>query len=250
MTRPQATPPAIPSIVDVVTDRELFAPQFPAATWRTWFVILKALFALPMTAAEQATYRRHTGRQAMPTQPAREGWFVVGRRGGKSRMAALVAVYLACFRDYRPYLAPGERGTIMLIAADRRQARTVFRYITGLLDSVPMLASLIERRTRDTIHLRNRVTIEIHTASFRAVRGYTICAAVLDEVAFWPSEDSANPDTEVIQALRPAMATIPSALLLAISSPYARCGALWDAWRAHFGKDDDPVLVWQAEPWP
>ena len=43
------------------------------------------------------------------------------------------------------------------------------------------------------------------------------------------------------------MATVPGALLLCISSPYARRGALWEAHRKHFGKEDDPVLVWQAD---
>ena len=42
------------------------------------------------------------------------------------------------------------------------------------------------------------------------------------------------------------MATIPGAMLLCASSPYARRGALWDAHRRHFGKDGDPILVWQA----
>ena len=43
------------------------------------------------------------------------------------------------------------------------------------------------------------------------------------------------------------MATVPGALLLCISSPHARRGALWEAYRAHWGQDDDPVLVWQAD---
>ena len=42
------------------------------------------------------------------------------------------------------------------------------------------------------------------------------------------------------------MATIPGAMLLCASSPYARRGALWDAHRRHYGKDGDPVLVWRA----
>jgi hypothetical protein len=121
----------------------------------------------------------------------------------------------------------------------------VFRYVGGLFDGSPMLARLIERRTADAIDLRNGVTIEVHTASFRSVRGYTVVAAVLDEVAFWRSEDSANPDHEIVDALRPAMATVPGALLVGISSPYARRGVLWDAYRRYYRQDGD-VLVWQA----
>jgi hypothetical protein len=110
-----------------------------------------------------------------------------------------------------------------------------------------MLRQLIEGETRESIQLRNRVTIEIHTASFRSTRGYTIVAALLDEIAYWPTdESSAEPDAEVLNALRPALATIPEAMLLAASSPHARKGALWTAYRRHYGRDNDPVLVWQA----
>jgi hypothetical protein len=42
------------------------------------------------------------------------------------------------------------------------------------------------------------------------------------------------------------MATIPGALLVAISSPYARRGELWRAYKDHYGVDGDPVLVWKA----
>ena len=94
---------------------------------------------------------------------------------------------------------------------------------------------------------RNRIAIEIHTASYRSTRGYTIIAALLDEISIWESDEtSAEPDVEVINAIRPGMATIPGAMLLCASSPHARRGALWEAHRKHFGQDGDPVLVWQA----
>ena len=167
-------------------------------------------------------------------------------RGQESHRGA-IAVFVTCFRDYRPILAPGEKAVVMVLAADREQARVVFGYIEALLDGVPMLAALITHRTKEEIHLRNRVTIRVQTASFRAVRGFTVVAAVLDEVAFWRSEDSANPDVEILHALRPAMSTVPHPLLLCISSPYARRGALWEAHHRHYGQDGDPVLVWQAD---
>jgi hypothetical protein len=89
----------------------------------------EALLAPASGSCQHHAYRtrqspRHTGRQRPPEASAREAWVVVGRRGGKSRVAALVAVWLACFNDYRAMLAPGEPGTLMVIAADRRQARS------------------------------------------------------------------------------------------------------------------------------
>jgi hypothetical protein len=110
-----------------------------------------------------------------------------------------------------------------------------------------MLEALIADETKEASELTNGLTIEIHTASFRTLRGYTCIGAVGDEIAFWPSEDSANPDTEILAALRPAMATVPDALLLVISSPYARRGELWAAYEKHFGRGDSDVLVWQAD---
>ena len=69
----------------------------------------------------------------------------------------------------------------MIIAADRRQARVIMRYCLGLLRAVPMLKQLIEGQTAESITLRNRVVIEVHTASFRSTRGYSLIAALCDE---------------------------------------------------------------------
>src|SRR5439155_24772627 len=93
--------------------------------------------------------------------------------------------------------------------------------------------------------LTNGVTIEVHTASFRSIRGYTVVAGALEKIAYWRTDDSANPDKEIVAALRPAMATVPGALLLGISSPYARLGVLWDMHGRYFGREGD-VLVCQA----
>ena len=241
------TPRPPVTVLDAIGDRNLFAPWFAdRGTWEAWLSFLCALFALPMSPEQTEIYRQCTGRTEPPTEAASEAWLVCGRRAGKSFVLALVAVFLACFHDYRQYLAPGERGTVLIIATDRKQARTIFRYIRALLTRVPMLARLVERETTDTFDLSNNVTIEVATANFRSVRGLTIVAALCDELAFWPQENSSSPDEEVLAALRPAMATIPGAKLLCASSPYARRGALWDAHRKHFGKEHDPVLVWQA----
>jgi hypothetical protein len=235
------------NLIEAMADRNLFARWFrDKKTWAAWRAFVAALFALRMTEEQTAIYRECTGRTAPPTSPASEAWLVCGRRAGKSFMLALCAVFLACFHEHRRHLAPGERGTVLVIATNSRQARVIFRYVRALLTRVPMLAKMIDRERADSFDLRNGSTIEVHPASMRTTRGYTIVAALCDEIAFWPHEDAAEPDYEVLNALRPGMATIPGAMLLCASSPYARRGALWDAHRRHFAKDGDPVLVWQA----
>jgi hypothetical protein len=235
------------SIIAATEDPVLFARWFrKRETWASWFAFLKVLFGLPMSEAELATFRSCTGRSSPPIGVTREAHLICGRRAGKSFILAITAVYLACFHDWRGCLSPGERGTIMIIATDRRQARTIFRYIVALL-RVKLLAGLVDRQWAEFVDLTNSVTIEIQTASFRTTRGYTMIAALLDELAFWRSDEgSANPDSEIVAALRPAMSTVPGSMMLCASSPYARRGVLWDAYRKHRGRDGS-VLVWKAD---
>lgn len=235
------------TILDAIHDPQLFRPLFKNLdTWQTWFVVLRAIFALPMTQDDRLLFHHLTGRTTPPREQVQEGWFIKGRRAGGSFIVALIAVFLACFGNYQPHLALGERGIIMIIAADRKQSRVIMRYLSAILQSVPMLAAMIVRQDAESIELDNSIVIEITTANYRTIRGYTVVAALCDEIAFWRSEESANPAEEILAALRPAMATIPGALLLGLSSPYKRSGPLYNAYKRHYGHEDSPVLVIQA----
>src|SRR5262245_60631833 len=176
------------NILQCMDDRNVFESHFRTPTWQVWRGFLSVLFALPLTPQQLLLYQLYTARVTTPARPFYEAWIVAGRRSGKSFILALIAVFLACFTDWRPFLGPGERGTIMLIARDRRQARVLKRFVTGLLDAAPMLRNTIVNETAEAIELRGNVVIEIHTASVRSTRGYTFIAALLDEIAFWPSD--------------------------------------------------------------
>lgn len=234
------------NIITSMDDEGLFAPHFrDRESWLAWRSFLKSMFGLQMDADELAIYQACTGRQEAPTAASSEAWLVVGRRGGKSRILALIATYLAGFVDWQPYLAPGELGYVTITAADRRQGRSILGYARGLLSSTGMLQELVDVNNEETIRLKNRIVIEISTNSFRTIRGRTIIAALNDEIAFWQSEETSNPDAEVLAAQRPAMATVPGAVMLNASSPYGRRGVLYEAYRRHYGKPTGP-LVWKA----
>jgi len=232
------------TVKDLMTDTELFGTQFAGNSWSTWRALVSAFYGLELTNDELADFQAVTGLSEAPSAALSEIWLAVGRRGGKSQMAALLAVFEAAFRDYTDRLSPGEVATVMVLAADRKQARTVFRYISGLLHSNPMLERMILREDKESIELSNRVQVEVGTASFRSVRGYTVAAVIADEIAFWRSDESANPDTEILNALRPAMASL-NGKMICLSSPYSRRGELYRTWKAHYGKPG-PVLVAQA----
>ena len=187
--------------------------------------------------ADLALFKQCTGRTAPSPDGYTEAWLICGRRGGKSKVLAALAVWISCFKDWRPHLSRGEVGVVAVIARDREQAKVIFNYIRGMLDP-PILFDQVLNMTRRSIELRHSVVVEVHTSDYRSVRGRTIVAALCDEIAYWKSEDSATPDVELLNAIRPAMGTIPGSMLLCASSPFARHGALYQAYADFHGRDD------------
>lgn len=243
------------TFAEACRDPELFGDWFEADTWEVWRVIDKALFGEPLDAAELAIFTEITGRTEAPTEPATEGWFICGRRSGKDVKASALATYLATFgaeqMGWLECVVPGETVMVQLIAKDRKQAKVCLGYIKAYFKK-PLLAQMVLKETTEGIELTNGLTIEITTNDVGGTRGPTVAAAVFDEVAFWSSEDSANPDKAVYAAVKPAMVTIPGAMLIGISSPYARRGLLWDKHKRHYGKPGKTLVVkaptWRMNP--
>jgi hypothetical protein len=84
----------------------------------------------------------------------------VGRRGGKSRAVAVLATYLSTLIDYVDVLVTGERGLLLCVAPDIRQASIVHGYIAGILADSELLSPLLDRSTATTLHLTNGIDVE------------------------------------------------------------------------------------------
>src|SRR5213592_3466448 len=67
----------------------------------------------------------------------REIVLALGRRSGKSLMAAVVAVHDAAFRDLGRYLRRRERRYVVVVGASREQAGGTLRFCRELLDGSP-----------------------------------------------------------------------------------------------------------------
>ena len=143
-------------------------------------------------------YRRFTKRDAPPAERVREAWFVIGRRGGKSRAIAVLTVYLACLCKHER-LVKGETGVALVIAPDKKQARVILEYANGIIEDSALLRQTLVKRSAEELQLKGRIKIEVRSSSFRRIRGLTAIAVLADECAFWLSEDSCQPghrDTE------------------------------------------------------
>lgn len=227
-------------------DPALFGQVFAGASWASWRALLIAMLGEALTDAERTLFEAVTGREREPLEPVAEFWGVIGRRGGKTRSMAVLAAYLAACVDHRDVLGPGERGVLPLLAASTQQAGQAFNFVVGVFKGSRGLAELVTSTTADTLTLATGVDIEVRPASWRTIRGVTAVAAIADEIAFWRSDDSANPDREILKALRPALATT-GGLLACISSPHAKRGELYATFKRHYGPDGDPrILVAKA----
>ncbi len=225
-------------------DPDLFGAVLAGESWAAWRVLLIAMVGEELTVEERIVFQALTGREREPLGWIEEFWGIIGRRSGKTRAMAVLAAYIAALCDHSDVLAPGERATLPIMSASIWQAGKMLQYLDldGIFGHVPALKALVTGQTTDSISLSTRVDLECLAASFRTIRGGTAVAIIADEVAFWRNEATANPDVEILNSARPSLATTGGPLI-AISSPYARRGELWNAFKRDFGPNGDPLIL-------
>jgi hypothetical protein len=239
------------NIVKAMADPNLFGPYFgeDLSTWRAWQVALRALYGGPITAeASKQLVKQCTGRDAtlLPRAGFDTALFLVGRRSGKSRTAAAVGAFEAAIAGHERKLAKGERGIVPVISPSRYQSRVVKDYIRSIF-STPLLQTQVASETANGFDLISGTRVEILAGDYRTIRGYTLLAAIVDEICFFglDSESKVRSDTELIRAILPGLATT-GGKLIAISSPYARRGWSYKQHQKCFGNDGASTLVWNA----
>ena len=227
-----------------LSDRNLLGTALgDTASWSTWLTTLRAAAGLPLDDQQTQSLAAVSGGRAAPTRRVRELWAVVGRGGGKSRMAAACAVHSALLQQHK--LSPGEIGFILVLSPTTQQAKVVFGYCMGFIEQSPVLHQELASVTASEIRLRNGVVIGTHPNSFRSVRGRSLLAVIFDEVSFWRDESSALPDLEAYRAVLPSLIRT-GGQLIGISTPYRKFGLLFQKHKDHFGIASDDVLVVQG----
>jgi hypothetical protein len=226
------------NIIEFITHPELLNDRSLSVAQQA---VLKATYGLELKSEEREIYQRATGRSEIVLAEQNEVTLIAGRRSGKtSKIAATIALYEA-FRVHE--ITRGDRGYVMLIAPAKYQAKIAMRFIRAYLNSSPLLKRYVERERSDEVELTNGISIVCYPCSYIAVRGVSVVCCICDELAFWRHEETAaNPEEEVLAALRPAMATFPTAKLIKISTPFRKEGILW---REFQQRAELEHLVWQ-----
>jgi hypothetical protein len=92
----------VQSIDEALIDQEsLGAALGDPSTWSPWFVCLRAAFGLLLNDEQKKLFAEVAGERGLPLKRVREFWCIAGRRSGKSKMAAAIAVYIAAFCKHK-----------------------------------------------------------------------------------------------------------------------------------------------------
>jgi hypothetical protein len=120
-------------------DPALLGSSLAGPSWRPWRVLLIAAMGERLTHCERTLFGQLTARPREPGKRVEELWAVVGRRGGKSRAMAVLAAYLGGLCDHTDTLAAAERGIVLCIAPDQKQAGIVLDYAEAAFAATPIL---------------------------------------------------------------------------------------------------------------
>jgi hypothetical protein len=241
------------TIIDAINDPNLFQPFLgDLTTWEAWLGgVLPAIFGLPIDRTCWPLVRRATRRRIskLPPEGFKHSLALCGRRSGKSKIAGLIAAYLASMSGLEKQLSRGERGFIATLAPTKEQAEITRHYIRGAFQT-PLLNAEVVDDNKGCLVLSNGVEIRTFAGSFRTSRGYTLLGAVVDEICYFRhSEECEINAQELIRALRPALMTINGSKLIAIGSKYSRDGWAFDTWKGVWesgSADAAKTLVWDA----
>jgi hypothetical protein len=89
-----ATPKVAVTMRKALSDPQLLGNVLAGESWRRWRTLLVSLMGEALTDDERVIFKDLTGREREPLERVEEFWGVIGRRGGKSRAAAALVVFL------------------------------------------------------------------------------------------------------------------------------------------------------------
>lgn len=161
--------------------------------------------------------------------------WALGRRSGKTLMAAVTATYAATMlaSEYKRHLRPGEKFFIVSVANTIDQARIALQSVKDLITASQFLKPLIVRDTTDTLELSNGAVFKALPASSRSGRGMACPVVIFDELAHALDTEAGNAAGDSLYAaLSPSVAQFGGlGKILLLSSPWIQQGVFWDLYK-------------------
>jgi hypothetical protein len=205
-------------------------------SWSAWRVFLKGLEGEHLSPSDRAIWSNHASAEPREGVGFAEAVCCVGRRAGKSTVAAVLAVNAAL--NARPP-AHAEQHVVAMAQTETNARRVLFAMAQSITESdVALRRRLREEPKRGELAFDTGTRLVTLPCVPSALRGYASPLVVLDELGFYEPDES----IEAVRAARPCLATVPGSRLVIISSPGAAVGALYDMTE----KPGADTLVWRA----
>lgn len=242
------------TITKAIKDEQLFRTFLQNGdgsldSWTNWMTYLRCQQGLKILPKRAALIKECTGRDIdqLPAGGFNTSLALVGRRSGKSKIAAVVGAFEAALSGKERLLSRGEIGMVPIISPTKLQSQIVKSYIRAIFESTPMLQNEIVEEQKEGFLLSNGVRIQILVGDFRAVRGFTLLACIVDELAFFglSEESKVRNDTELIRALLPSLSTTKGRLSC-ITTPYAMKGLTYKWYKKYWGNNQGKILIWKS----
>lgn len=157
----------------------------------------------------------------------------MGRRSGKTFMAAIAAVYMCFVQDryFQCKVRKGEKWYVITVANDLGQSKIALDNIRQLIVNSPFEREII-RETTFEIEISNNCVFQAIPASARASRGKAVVAVLMDELAFGIEGDANRGAKAMYDALSPSIAQFGKrGKILELSSPWLTDGLFFEHFR-------------------
>lgn len=236
------------TLAAAMRDVNLLGAPFQAPSFWTWHTVAKVISGESLDDREAALFRECTGRTELPKGPVNNVTLLGGRRTGKDRFMSATAIFRAALAaKWQEIMSAGEMATVILLGADKKQARILRRYCQGLLEP-PMIKALVSRDTDEVIEFRNGASLEITTNDASLVRGRSAIAILGTEVCFWQTDAaSSSSDEEIIAAAEPSMSMTPDGgLMIMASSVHRKRGYMYRKFKELHGNNEAEDICWLA----
>jgi len=177
--------------------------------------------------------------------------WALGRRSGKTFMAAVAAVYMCFVQDdyFRRKVRKGEKFYIITVANDLGQSKIALDNIRQLIVNSPFDAE-ISRETSLEIEIKNGCVFQAIPASARASRGKAVVAILQDELAFSIEGDANRGAEAMYTALAPSIAQFGKhGKIIELSSPYLTSGLFFDHFKQAQSGEFPGMQALQVPTW-
>jgi hypothetical protein len=146
---------------------------------------------------------------------------ILGRRWGKSdRINGLIAGYEITLGGHTQYVREGQDVFWLYIAQDLTTAQTNMKFVTAAVKTSPWLSKQIDGEPGiERVLFKNGIKLQAEPPNIKTSRGSAVVGVTMDEFGFWYKDaKSANPDYEVVRAIRYAQLQFPNSKQVRLSN--------------------------------